>query len=77
MQVATLSQQAKETSDELKNVRDVRAALETQMENHREQHHKQLTALRDEISEKHSMIEQLKEWVVSPGYDDLYVLYVI
>lgn len=36
-------------------------ALELQMENHREAHHRQLARLRDEINEKQRTIDELKE----------------
>lgn len=36
-------------------------ALELQMENHREAHHRQLARLRDEINEKQKTIDELKE----------------
>lgn len=36
-------------------------ALELQMENHREAHHRQLARLRDKINEKQKTIDELKE----------------
>lgn len=36
-------------------------ALELQMENHREAHHRQLARLRDEINEKQKTIDELIE----------------
>lgn len=39
----------------------IKDALEKQMESHREQHQKQLAELRQEISEKHSRIDELSE----------------
>ena len=40
------------------------ATLEQQMEAHREQHHKQLTVLRSQISEKQDNIDTLGELVL-------------
>ncbi|VDO80781.1 unnamed protein product [Soboliphyme baturini] len=39
---------------------EVKAALESQLESHREAHAKQLAALRNEIDEKNKTIEQLR-----------------
>lgn len=39
----------------------VQKALEVQLENHREAHHKQLARLRDEINQKQKIIDELKE----------------
>ena len=41
----------------------MRVALEEQMDQLRDVHHKQVATLRDEISEKQSSINELKEYV--------------
>ncbi|KAI1288117.1 Kinesin heavy chain [Halotydeus destructor] len=46
---------AKDTAEQIK------VALEEQIEKHREAHHKQVAALRDEVAEKHEMIDVLKD----------------
>lgn len=48
--------------EKVKSDADMKEALEQQMEMHRESHQKQLTALRDEIDNKQSLIDQLKEY---------------
>lgn len=40
----------------------MKEALEVQMEGQRESHHKQVTALRDEIQSKQDLIDQLREY---------------
>ncbi|KAJ8367720.1 hypothetical protein AAFF_G00311180 [Aldrovandia affinis] len=40
---------------------DVKSALEQQIESHRESHHRQLGRLRDEINEKHKLIDDLED----------------
>ncbi|KAG9339691.1 hypothetical protein JZ751_023337 [Albula glossodonta] len=42
---------------------DVKSALEQHIVSHRESHHKQLARLRDEINEKHKLIDELTESV--------------
>ncbi|KAL7989884.1 hypothetical protein Chor_012550 [Crotalus horridus] len=60
--------QAQETVHEVANEQDliqdtdeVKKALEVQLENHREAHHKQLARLRDEINQKQKIIDELKD----------------
>ena len=47
--------------EKVKSDADMKDALEQQMEMHRESHQKQLSALRDEMDNKQSLIDQLKE----------------
>jgi len=58
---ATVTQKAQETSDKLQSEIQMKEALEKQMQSHREQHQKQLSNLREEISEKQTLIDELKE----------------
>ncbi|XP_054166288.1 kinesin heavy chain-like [Oppia nitens] len=51
----------KEKQKERDSVEKMKNALEQQIEKHRENHQKQLAALRDEIAEKQSLIDQLKD----------------
>ena len=48
--------------EKVKSDADMKDALEQQMEVHRESHQKQLTGLRNEMDNKQSLIDQLKEW---------------
>ena len=53
----------KKTSEKVSSANEVKEALEKQMDGHREQHQKQINALRDEIHDKQNMIDQIREWV--------------
>ncbi|KAL5006438.1 hypothetical protein ScPMuIL_015244 [Solemya velum] len=57
----TQSEKEKETSDKLQTASEIKEALENQMEMHRSQHQKQLANLRDEITDKQTLIDQLKD----------------
>ncbi|KAK3587814.1 hypothetical protein CHS0354_019680 [Potamilus streckersoni] len=57
MHLTNLSTKEKET----KSAEEIKDAMESQMEMHREHHNKQLAALRDEIADKQSLIDQLKD----------------
>ena len=59
---ATVSQKAQETSDKLQSEIEMKQALEKQMQSHRDQHQKQLSSLREEISDKQTLIDELKEY---------------
>ena len=48
-------------SEERQEEMQMRSALETQISQHREQHQKQVAQLRDEITEKASAMEELKD----------------
>ncbi|XP_046577202.1 LOW QUALITY PROTEIN: kinesin heavy chain-like [Haliotis rubra] len=61
MHKTSLSQVEKETTDKLQSEVKMKEALESQMEAHREQHQKQLNSLRDEITNKQGVIDNLKE----------------
>lgn len=50
-------------SEEKEKAATLRVALEDQMDQLRDVHQKQVGELRDEISEKQALINQLKEWV--------------
>lgn len=50
------------TQDELSQ--QMKAALESQIESTRETHAKQVAALRDEISEKSKIVDELKEYII-------------
>lgn len=52
---------SKEREKEKDSAEQIKTALETQIEKHREAHQKQLSELRDEIAVKESAIEQLKD----------------
>ena len=52
----------KEATDSLQSASEMKAALEAQVEVHREQHQKQLSSLRDEIANKQTLMDQLKEY---------------
>lgn len=52
---------SKEKEKEKDSAEKMKEALEQQIEKHREAHQKQLAQLRDEIAEKQSQIDQLKE----------------
>ncbi|XP_025203439.1 kinesin heavy chain [Melanaphis sacchari] len=54
---------SKEKAEEKEKATSMRAALETQMDQLRDVHHKQVAELRDEISEKQAMIAELKDQV--------------
>lgn len=60
---ATVTQKVQETSDKLQSEIEMKEALEKQMQSHREQHQKQLSSLREEISDKQNIIDELKEYV--------------
>lgn len=53
----------KEKAEEKKKAATMRVALEEQMDQLRDAHQKQVGELRDEISEKQSVVNHLKEWV--------------
>ncbi|KAG1664913.1 Kinesin heavy chain [Nymphon striatum] len=61
-----MSSKEKEKEKDMAN--DMREALEQQIEKHRDAHQSQLSALRDEIAEKQSLMDQLKEY---QDYDKL------
>jgi len=48
-------------SDQRQEEMEMRTALETQLSQHREQHQKQVAQLRDQITEKQSLMEELKD----------------
>ncbi|KAG9510535.1 hypothetical protein GZH46_00923, partial [Fragariocoptes setiger] len=52
---------SKEREKEKDSAEQIKIALETQIEKHRESHQKQLSLLRDEIAEKEADIEKLKD----------------
>lgn len=58
---ATVTQKVQEASDKLQSEIEMKEALEKQMQSHREQHQKQLSSLREEISDKQTLIDELKE----------------
>jgi len=60
--LAQLEERARE-KDEMESTAQMKDALEKQMEQHREQHQKQLTELRQEITDKQHRIEELAEYV--------------
>uniref|UniRef100_A0A2K6GGL1 Kinesin-like protein n=1 Tax=Propithecus coquereli TaxID=379532 RepID=A0A2K6GGL1_PROCO len=51
----------KDKEPDTQDADEVKKALELQMENHREAHHRQLARLRDEINEKQKTIDELKD----------------
>ncbi|XP_055468015.1 kinesin heavy chain [Psammomys obesus] len=51
----------KDKEPDAQDAEEVKKALEVQMENHREAHHRQLARLRDEINEKQKTIDELKD----------------
>ncbi|KAK7457743.1 hypothetical protein BaRGS_00039204 [Batillaria attramentaria] len=55
------AEKEKETSNKLQSEIEIKETLERQMMAHREQHQKQLSALREEIADKQAMIDQLKD----------------
>ena len=59
-----VTEKEKETSSKLQAEIEMKETLEKQMMAHREQHQKQLSSLREEISEKQALIDSLKEWVL-------------
>lgn len=56
-----VTEKEKETSSKLQAEIEMKETLEKQMMAHREQHQKQLSSLREEISEKQALIDSLKE----------------
>ena len=54
---------SKEKAEEKEQANKMRVALEVQMDQLRDAHQKQVAALRDEIMEKQSSINELKEYV--------------
>ena len=56
-----VTEKEKETSTKLQAEIEMKETLEKQMMAHREQHQKQLSSLREEISEKQALIDGLKE----------------
>jgi kinesin family protein 5 len=63
MHLSSVSEREKEASDRVQNISAMKESLEKQMEQHREQHAKNLAELREEVAEKQSLIDQLKEYV--------------
>jgi len=61
--LAQLEERARE-KDEMESTAQMKDALERQMEQHREQHQKQLAELRLEITDKQHRIEELAEYVL-------------
>lgn len=57
----TQMEEREKVKDKMEATSQIKDALEKQMESHREQHQKQLAELRQEISEKHSRIDELSE----------------
>lgn len=55
----------KEKAEEKAQANQIRVALEQQMDQLRDVHTLQVAKLRDEISEKQELINELKEWVPS------------
>lgn len=55
------TEKEKETSNKLQSEIEMKETLEKQMMVHREQHQKQLSTLREEIADKQSMIDTLKD----------------
>ncbi|CAO2582083.1 Kinesin heavy chain isoform 5A [Lemmus lemmus] len=51
----------KDKEPDTQDAEEVKKALELQMENHREAHHRQLARLRDEINEKQRTIDELRD----------------
>ena len=56
-----IAEREKAESDKAANASEMRDTLMQQMEQHREQHQRQLVELRREIGEKQARIEQLSE----------------
>lgn len=56
-----VSEKERETSNKLQAEIEMKETLEKQMMAHREQHQKQLSSLREEIADKQSVIDTLKE----------------
>lgn len=61
MHLSSVSEREKEASDRVQNISAMKESLEKQMEQHRQQHAKHLSDLREEVAEKQSLIDQLKE----------------
>ena len=55
-----LEERARE-KDQMESAAEMKDALEKQMEQHREQHQRQLSELRQEIADKQSRINELSE----------------
>lgn len=60
MHLSSVSER-EEASDRVQSISTMKELLEKQMEQHREQHAKHLSELREEVVEKQSLIDQLKE----------------
>ncbi|XP_056007351.1 kinesin heavy chain-like [Ostrea edulis] len=61
MHLSSVSEREKEASDRVQNISAMKESLEKQMEQHREQHAKNLAELREEVADKQSLIDQLKD----------------
>uniref|UniRef100_A0A4W4E5C9 Kinesin-like protein n=1 Tax=Electrophorus electricus TaxID=8005 RepID=A0A4W4E5C9_ELEEL len=53
---------AMEKENEIQTANEVKAAVEQQIQNHREAHQKQLSSLRDELENKEKLITELQEY---------------
>ncbi|XP_071811426.1 kinesin heavy chain-like isoform X2 [Apostichopus japonicus] len=61
MRVSSIEDKEKEHQDKIQDAIEMKKAVESQMEMHRDTHQQQLTALRSEIAEKQHHIEELKD----------------
>ncbi|XP_078737701.1 kinesin heavy chain-like [Lampetra fluviatilis] len=61
MHEVSFKDKVKEHLDKLQDAHEMKSALEQQMMEHRESHHKQLARLRDEIDEKQKIVDGLKD----------------